>query len=259
MSILDHYIDSAPTVQNALNIFRGEWASTLPGDLSLLEAGSIPLFDDPRISWAIKQMGSVRGKNIIELGPLEAGHTYMLEQAGASSITAIESNTHAYLKCLIIKEILGLKRAKFLCGDFIEYLRKKTSPFDICFASGVLYHMRNPAELVFLISQVASQVYIWTQYYDSQIVQSNPLFAPKFPSSSRANYIGFEHTLYRYEYQDALQYAGFCGGSSQFSEWMSREDVLSCLRYFGFSNISIQFDQPHSQNGPSLSLLASRF
>jgi hypothetical protein len=258
MNILDQYIDLVPSAQNALNIFRGEWASLLPGDLSLLEAGKLPLFEDPRVTWAIEQLGGVQGKNILELGPLEAGHTYMLEKAGAGSVTAIESNTRAYLKCLIAKEILELKRAKFLCGNFIEYLRGNPAPFNICFASGVLYHMKNPAELISLISKVASRVYIWTQYYDSEIIQSNPQVAPKFPSSSRANYKGFEHTLYRQEYQDALNCSGFCGGSSSFSEWMSRDEFLSCLKYFGFGNIIIQYDQPLSKNGPSISLVASR-
>jgi hypothetical protein len=259
MNILDQYVDLAPSIQNSLSIFRGEWASKLPGDLSLLEAGHSQLFEDPRVTWAIEQLGGVQGKNILELGPLEAGHTYMLEKAGAASVTAIESNTHAYLKCLIVKEILGLKRAKFLCGNFVEYLRENPIPLSICFASGVLYHMKNPAELISLISKVASYVYIWTQYYDLDIIQSNPQLSPKFPSSSPANYKGFEHTLYRQEYQDALNHSIFCGGNSQFSEWMSRDEILSCLRYFGFDNISIQFDQPLSQNGPSISLLASRY
>lgn len=259
MNILDQYVDLSPSMQNSLDIFKGEWASELPGNLALLKAGRSQLFEDSRVDWAIEQLGGVHGKNILELGPLEAGHTFMLEKAGAASVTAIESNTHAYLRCLIVKEILELKRAKFLCGNFIEYFRDNPPQFSICFASGVLYHMKNPAELIFLISKSASQVYIWTQYYDSKIIQSNPLLAPKFPNSSRANFKGFEHTLYRQEYQDALNYSAFCGGSSPFSEWMSRDEILSCLKYFGFDNISIQFDQPLSQNGPSISLLASRY
>jgi hypothetical protein len=39
MEIIDYYVKSAPSVQNALDIFQGEWASKLPGDLSLLNAG----------------------------------------------------------------------------------------------------------------------------------------------------------------------------------------------------------------------------
>jgi Protein of unknown function (DUF1698) len=258
MNILDQYIDLMPSIQNALNIFRGEWASKLPGDSSIPEAGVTPLFEDARIIWAIEQLGGVRDKNILELGPLEAGHSYMVEKAGAASVTAIESNTRAYLKCLIIKEILELKRVKFLCGNFIEYLRSNPGKFDICFASGVLYHMKNPAELISLISEVSEQVYIWTHYYDSNIVQNNLRFSHKFPSSSSSEYKGFEHTLYRYEYQDALNFSGFCGGNSSFSEWMSRDEIFECLKFFGFSNIQVQHDEPLNQNGPCISLVADQ-
>ncbi|WP_228042676.1 MULTISPECIES: hypothetical protein [unclassified Tychonema] len=84
MEIIDYYVKSAPSVQNALDIFQGEWASKLPGDLSLLNAGQSGLFDDARITWAVEQLGEIKGKNILELGPLEAGHTYMLEITGSS-------------------------------------------------------------------------------------------------------------------------------------------------------------------------------
>lgn len=86
---------------------------------------------------------------VLELGPLEAGHTYMLEKMGARSIVAVEANSRAYLKCLIVKELFELKRAKFLLGDFVAYLKNNTRHFDLCLASGVLYHMQNPAELLF--------------------------------------------------------------------------------------------------------------
>jgi hypothetical protein len=260
MDILDQYIESAPSIQNVLNIFEDEWASKLPEGLSSLKAGQTPLFEDARIHWAVEKLGGIRGKHVLELGPLEAGHTYILEKMGAASITAIESNTRAYLKCLIIKEILDLKQAHFLCGDFIEYLRKEQGKFDACVASGVLYHTRNPAELISLISQVSTQAFIWTHYYDPDIIQSNPILARKFPSSLSAEYNGFRHTLYRQEYQDALNFTGFCGGSKSFSHWMRRDDILSCLKFFGFNEIEIDtsYDAPNHPNGPSFGLVAKR-
>jgi hypothetical protein len=39
---------------------------------------------------------------------------------------------------------------------------------------------------------------------------------------------------------------------------MSRDDVLACLRHFGFNNIQINFDAPDHPNGPSLALAATR-
>lgn len=259
MEILDRYITSFPCEQNALDIFKNEWASRLPEPFAQLAAGNIPLFEDGRINWCVKSLGGIQGQTILELGPLEAGHTYMLEKKGAASILSIEANTRAYLKCLIIKEILDLKRAKFICGDFVKYLQNCATKFDVCIASGVLYHMTNPVELLSLISQVTDKIFIWTHYYDRDLLAANPhKIAKKFPSSISAEYNGFKHTLYRYEYLTALADPGFCGGSQAFSYWMSRGDILAALEYLGFNEIRINFEKPDHPNGPSFAVLAIR-
>jgi hypothetical protein len=191
-----------------VNIFNGEWASRFPGDLATLPAGQSPLFEDSRITWAIEQFGGITGHHMLELGPLEAGHTFMLEQLGAASITAIEANTRAFLKCLIVKEMLQLKRSQFLCGDFVEYLRATQQKFDSCLACGVLYHMANPAELLRLIAQSADRVFIWTHYFDRDPITSDPALLAKFHLDGiPSEHYGFSHTLYRQEYQTALDFA----------------------------------------------------
>ncbi len=258
MEILDSYITSAPSIQNAIDIFKGEWASSFPGYLNVIDAGKSNLFEDRRVSWSAEKIGGFQGKTILELGPLEAGHTYMMEQLGAASILAVEANRRAYLKCLIVKEILGLNRARFLFGDCIEYLRNTSEKFDFCFASGVLYHMINPVELLALISKISDRVFIWTHYYDADVINNTPAIAHKFPESKTAEWDGFQHTLYRYEYKNALDSAGFCGGSNPYSHWMSREDILSCLKYFGFTDIEIEFENREHQNGPSFGVMAVR-
>ncbi len=77
LEVLDNYIKSAPNSENALDIFKSEWASMFPGSVSLA-AGVVPLFEDNRIARDIEQFNGVQGKHIVELGPLQAGHTYML-------------------------------------------------------------------------------------------------------------------------------------------------------------------------------------
>jgi hypothetical protein len=210
------------------------------------------------MTWAAEQLGGFEGKSVLELGPLEAGHTYMLERGGAASITAVEGNRRAFLKCLIIKELLGLRRAQFLCGDFVEYLRRERTRFDVCIASGVLYHMVNPAELLALLARSSDRAYIWTHYYDKESIAAKPALIAKLPSSHVAEYEGFRHTLYRYEYQTALEWAGFCGGSAPFSHWLSRADIFACLRHFGLTDIRVAFDEPDHVNGPSVALVALR-
>src|SRR5262245_47807546 len=59
--LLDTYVRTAPGPQNALDIFRGEWASKLPPPLDRYQAGLHSLFDDTRIRWLDQESGGVKG------------------------------------------------------------------------------------------------------------------------------------------------------------------------------------------------------
>jgi hypothetical protein len=255
-SILDEYRTTVPSARNAVDIFKGEWSSRFPD--ATCETGRADLFNDKRISWAGKELGGFGGKKVLELGPLEGGHSYMLQNLGAASVLAVEGNTRAFLKCLVTKELLGLARCRFLCGDFVEYLRHAPDHFDIAVASGVLYHMRNPVELIALIAAHSDHLVLWTHYYDEATLSSPPARKRKFPSSQPATQDGFAHTLYRYEYNEALNWGGFCGGSAEYSNWLTRDDILGALCHFGFKNVRITDDTLTHQNGPCFTLVASK-
>ena len=94
MNILDQYVTRAPTQQNILDLFDGEWSSMMPTTSGLTtRPGTAALFEDGRIAWAEQQFGGFNARRILELGPLECGHTYMLHERGAESIVSIEANT----------------------------------------------------------------------------------------------------------------------------------------------------------------------
>lgn len=246
------YVRSAPSDQTALDLFRGEWSSALPTSRPELRAGYIPLFEDPRITWALDQIGGVAGQRVLELGPLEGGHTYMLEQAGAESILAIEANRHAFLRCLVTKEILGLGRSRFLLGDFVEYLRVNDGRFDVCLASGVLYHVPDPAELIHLISRVTDRIILWTHYYDKVLIGRSRRVRRHFRGKEdRLCCRGFEYSAYRYDYGRSLNSDAFCGGAGRHGNWVPRDQILACLDHFGFRDLRIGFDERHHVNGPA--------
>jgi hypothetical protein len=258
--INNHYLTSAPSPQNAVDILKGEWSSRFPPPLGNLTGGPSALFEDDRLQWFASEIGSLQGRHVLELGPLEGGHSYMLERQGAESITAVEGNTHAYLKCLISKELLGMQRVKFLCGDFIEYLKDPECPkFDIGVASGVLYHMVNPVEMIGLLAKSCrTHILIWTHYYDKAWADAHKLES-KFPYTQPSTYDGFSHTLVRQQYgNEPLSWIHFCGGSRPYSYWMYREEIIKCLEYFGFPKVKIGPDQPDHPNGPAFTFLASR-
>ncbi len=257
-TLRSEYFSSAPSPQNALDIFDGEWYTSLPGKYHELRAGSVDLYADPRLAWAFQEIGELGGKSVLELGPLEGAHTYMLEQAGCAPITSIEGNPRAYLKCLVLKEVLGLHRAHFLCGDFVEYLRSDPPKVDLVVASGVLYHMANPVELIHLISRVTDCVFIWTHYYDEAALASKPDIRKKLTRRVASEHEGFRHTVFRYEYWGSFGLKRFCGGPNPHAFWMERQAILDCLRYFGFNSVVTNFNEPNHPDGPAFALVARR-
>lgn len=256
--ILDQYVHAAPNPQSALDLFKGEWWSHMPAPWSGLQAGAVPLFDDSRIKWAIEALGGVAEKSVLELGPLEGGHTYMLEQANAKSIMAIEASSKAYLKCLVVKEILGLQRSHFLLGDFEEYLRTTADRFDSAIACGVLYHLKNPVELIHNLARVTDSVFIWTQYFVRERLAAIPHMKDRFPASHATEHAGLRYTAHRYQYGDFLDTTRFAGGSDEYSHWLGRDDLMAALRHAGFTDIRVGEDDLQHTNGPCISLVARK-
>jgi hypothetical protein len=258
---LDAYVTSAPSAQNAIDILGSSWASRMPQPFGDVRAGAAPLFEDERIVWFLEQIGGLEDASVLELGPLEGGHSFMMERAGAGQILAIEGNTQAYLKCLIIKELLELKRVRFLCGDFLAFMRDPANDrlFDVCLASGVLYHMQNPVELIALAgARCRRHLLLWTHYYSERPINNSARLASKFARGVSAEYAGFRHTLYSQDYGATLYRRGFCGGSASSSNWMTREDILGALSFFGFGDLRIGFDHENHPNGPAFAVVATR-
>lgn len=255
--ILDQYVRSAPSRQAAIDIFAGEWSSSFPASTGLT-AGTTPLFEDPRITWTIERAGGVQGKRVLELGPLEAGHTSMLHEAGAT-VVSIESNSRAFVKCLIVKEVLGLDRCSFLLGDFMPYLQETDERFDLVVASGVLYHSPDPLGLLESIARVASRVAIWTHYFEPEVVAADPSQTRMFvPELETVAWHGHEFELHRRNYLESLQWGGFCGGPESSALWMEREDLMTVLTELSYPRIDVLHDDLGHPNGACIMLFAER-
>lgn len=260
-SILDSYVKAAPSPQTAVDIFAGEWAARFPPPLDDLRAGLAPLFEVEHVAWGVEVLGGVTGGRVVELGPLEGGHSYVLDRLGAREVVAIEANTRAFLKCLIAKELLGIPSARFLCGDFVAYLadhaERQAPRFDLCLASGVLYHLADPVPAIALMRKASDRLILWTHYYDPELVRGRPDLAVRFPSSQAVERAGFLHTLYRQEYQGALGHPGFAGGTAEASNWMNREDIIGALEHVGYEVVAIGHEEPdHKGQGPCFCIAA---
>lgn len=248
------YVDWFPARENAGRAFEGQWSSSVPG---LALTGATPLFDDSRIVWFGERLGGFAGKKVLELGPLECGHTYMMTQRGAA-VTAIESNVRAWTRCLAVIDALNMTGVTLLLGSFIPYLAKSPPKVDFLLASGVLYHMTDPVGFLQNVCRATDAVGIWTQYFDPDIMQVR-VDQTKFDLKPRP--IVTEHgrtvELYDQRYLDALKWSGFCGGSAPGSSWMRRQDILGILEDEGF-RCETFLDQPDHPNGPAFCVFGRR-
>ena len=248
MDAARHAIGTLPTPTTALGLFEGEWSSALPpaftgipkgpGHATLFEDSQDPL--DPRANSPASQGGTcwnwVRWKG---------GHSYMLDRAGAR-VTAVESNSHAYLKCLVTKELTG-SGARFLYGDFMMYLdeaRRRGERFDLVIASGVLYHMEKPLELLELLGDVSSRLFLSGSATSSRTNRSGH---PTSRCAGRTNgppepTVQVSRRLHarawQQRYLESLEWAGFSGGAGEGSQWLHRQDLLSGLEVLGCSTQS---------------------
>lgn len=240
--------------QAAVDIFAGEWSSRFPRHSGLTSGGQAFLFEDRRLAWFLSRIGPLRRRSVLELGPLEGGHAYMLERAGAARIVSIEANSRAYLKCLVAAQVFGLRRTRFLLGDFLEHLAGTRDTWDVALASGVLYHMRDPLDLIARLAGRCRDLLVWTHYHDERRAATDPELAKTLGPPEQVDRHGFRHSLVRKHYAGALAWNGFCGGSADHCCWMLREELIGAFEHFGFSVQTIAFDRPDHPNGPAMAL-----
>jgi Protein of unknown function (DUF1698) len=244
----------APHPQNAVDLFHSRWASDLSEVLPEIRSGSSKLFaKDVRPRFLLEHFGNafgnLEGRRILELGPLEGAHTYQLERLGADEIVAVEANAEAYLKCLIVKELLGLKKARFLYGDFVEFLRERHDIFDIIFCCGVLYHMEDPLTLIELMANRTDRLFLWTHYWHAD-------------SEARREAVPIERFGDRFVYY-RQPYPGrdsgtFWGGNAGCFSWLSREDIVRALHCCKFTNLDVHAEHVDHPHGPCFSISAWR-
>ncbi|WP_413992045.1 class I SAM-dependent methyltransferase [Labrys okinawensis] len=255
--VFDHYVVSMPTQQNAVDLVEG-WNCAFPPEFGVA-GGELAAYQDPRIGWMLEKYGSTEHRSVLELGPLEGGHTVMMERSGAAQIDAIEANSLAYLRCLITKEIFGLTRSHFWLGDFVKWMENSEKRYDLVIASGVLYHSNDPLHLLELIARRTDSAFIWTHFVDDVAM---PADDPRRQVISREPQIqhfrGIPIRTYKRTYLNAQQHAKFCGGPTDEHRWLNRDDMLAALRAVGFTDISVAHEEPDHQFGPAMSIFATK-
>jgi len=155
--VFDSYVSSVPRLQNAIDSLGG-WSCAFPPQCGVA-AGELEAFDDARIRWAIDCFGSLEGRSVLELAPGEAGHSFLLESAGAR-VDAIEPSREGFIRCLVAKEIMRLSRTRFWLGDMEGFLRETDKSYDFVVACDALLRFGDPLAAVALLARRADAVFI---------------------------------------------------------------------------------------------------
>jgi hypothetical protein len=249
----DRYVSSAPCLQNAIDAVSG-WNTAFPPRFEL-KAGALATDQDPRIQWAMDCFGSLEGRHVLELGPVEGGHTTMLEAAGAR-IDAIEANQLAFLRCLITKEVVGLTQSKFWLGDLMKGLENWDQSYDLIVACGVLHHLKEPLRLLELAARRSDAFYLWTNVVTEEAMPaSDPRRVVFAPTVEIHHFHGIDVRAYRRTYAHAEDHVAFCRGMNDERRWLHRDDLIEALKRIGFHNIQTNHHEP---NRPALSIFAQK-
>ena len=213
--------------------------------------GPMDVTADDRLAWQLAAAGGAAGKRILELGPLEGAHTKLLLEHGAREVVAVEGFRPAWLRCLVVKEVFRLGRARFLYGDFCRYVAGYDGePFDFVLASGVLYHQRNPARLIHDLARVTDRVLVWSQVADQRHphggAETEVTAGGRTYRGRINNYGGARNALKNY-----------CGGVHPTAVWLYAGELRRAFADAGFRHLA---ERPcgGTPHGPSLQFVAGK-
>ena len=237
-------------VQNTnLNAF-GEWSSVFHycgeryGSMTPSVSDRVPGITE------FDRWNSIAGKKILEIGPFEGANTKQLIDLQASKVTSIEANREFFLKCLTVKEEFKLQKAEFVYGDCNEIMEtpkfRGKNQFDVCVASGVLYHMADPLRFLDLVTSYAPVLYLWTQVATNYFPKSEW----QLINSTRSSPASIRAKVNVYQTKEHF------GGICKHAMWLHPDDLVIYLSSRGMavehldtgSNVSGQFVEIFARN-----------
>lgn len=259
----------APSDQTQVDVFAGQWIYELP--VEGVTSGVGKGFTNPHpVVWMAQQaFGSLEGMSCLELGPFEGEVSYGLHHSGAE-VTSIEARRLNFLKCLVVKNLLDLSRVRYMIGDFIKYLEEPGPEYDLCIATGVLYHMPDPLRLIELLSKRCKRILIGTVYIAPQIFDvasipdSSALPTVQWtfpePDGELHEYKGLTVRHYRmvYPFDPTIHWTYGAGGPEMHSNMLTDVDILRAVEHFGFRLVGHVRNDPGADRGPNLYFCAER-
>lgn len=248
-----------PDENNAYQLAAGQWKFDFEKMTKAQISKQLDIFKIPGLCAEIFGFGENEG--VLEIGPGEGYLSYGLEKAGYRNILSLENNVSGFQRCLILKNNLDLA-TKYMLGDAVKYVNSTQQKFFLIFASGILYHLLDPLHFLDSCSRLSRYMYIWTGYYDKEILSRDDFERISFARGKtiRTIYEENEYTYYTRPYtEDIVSDPKYAGGNREYSCWMSLEDIHRALESFGYEIIKEVLDGSLSFPATNLFLRNRRF
>ena len=170
----------------------------------------------------------LRGKRVIEFGPMEGAHTAALVNFGAASVTSIEARGVSFIKTMIAQYCLQWDNVTLVMDDFHNADSRKYGTFDLAFAHGVYYHSFAP----FLFFENLMSL-------SDRILIGGYCTGPAQPGDRRETleYEGQEYLVKRIEIGNTYNNA-----VNSFAYHFSNEDLLSFFRQRDY-DLNVMMDE----------------
>lgn len=150
--IPDELIHLAPYYHD---IDLGDGRSTAPGSSRI--ADTVDLLFPPLLRFC---GGSLEGKRVLDLGCNCGGLAFAAARFGAAEVVGIDARDIHIRQARCVQEYLGLSSSSFH-QDLVENLTpEKYGQFDICLASGILYHLSDPIGVMARIAEVTTEIVV---------------------------------------------------------------------------------------------------
>jgi SAM-dependent methyltransferase len=193
---------------------------------------------DLRTKIVLHVAGGLAGKRVVDVGCNEGGFSVEFARHGATETVGIEARSLSVRRSDFVRDLLGLTGLRFVCGDVLHELARAQQPFDVVFATGILYHLSRPDVALRLMRERCCGVMVLCTHV------AHPAGSTHGCSDQVVDYVG-EHGTYRgrsYSERDVGPMA-HTGGDDLWAAWGNDEsfwpfedDLLRMIEVAGFAS-----------------------
>ena len=198
----------------------------------------VPPVDDIRTQLVVDACGgSLDGRTVVDLGCLEGGFTLAFAQGGATRALGIEARELSVQRCELARTLLGVENAEFVVADIKDELVRH-DPFDVVFATGILYHVADPAGFLCTMRSACGHVAL----VDTHIARLDEVTHDCSPVVSRDSHGSTYRGRMFPEYppdvsDDAKEAMAWAAYSDADAFWPLEDDLVQMMHDAGFARV----------------------